>query len=344
MELGLFLNTHGVTNRDDANWWHQAMLPEEMKPVESAVLAERLGYHSVWTGDHVALPEESPESVSPVPGELSRHYPPRPNILDGAVVMGAIAASTTRIKMGPSVLIAPYRHPLSDARQFATIDFLSGGRLIMGVGAGWVKEEFEALGHGFYAERGRVLEECVQIYDRAWTEGLVTFHGRYYEFESMSIVPLPARKPRPPIIVGANTRISARLVAKYADGLMPLLTLSSTNPHQYDHLQDEIRFELERVGRDPAEVAMLGLTSFRISGADDAEAKRNPRWNLGGTAEQILSDLERYADAGYSLLVMAPTCPSRTYAEFEEQSEWLAREVLPEAKRIMPKGGWRQDL
>lgn len=344
MELGLFLNTHGVTNRDDRDWWHQAMDASEMKPVESAQLAERLGFHSVWMGDHVALPEESPESVSPIGGPLRRHYPPQPHLLDGVVVMAAIATQTERIKMGPSVLIAPYRHPLNDARQFASIDYLSNGRLILGAGAGWMKEEFEALGHDFHARRRDVLEECIQIYDLAWREGVVTFKGEFYSFENMGIFPLPVQKPRPPIVLGATTKGTARMVGRRADGFLPLLTRATVKPDEFDHLRDEIRAEAERVGRDPGEIAMLGLTSFRITDANDEEAKRTPRWNFGGTAEQILEDLQAYADHGYTMLIMAPICPSRTYAEFEEQAEWLGREVLPEVKKMTPKGEWKKEI
>jgi len=363
VELGLFLNTHGVTNRDDTDWWHQPMPADEMKPVESAQLAEKLGYHSVWMGDHVSLPEDSPGSVSPVHvegesnpevrhrgpdeedvGGSKRHYPRRPNILDGAVVMGAIAATTSRIKMGPSVLIAPYRHPLSDARQFMTVDYLSGGRLVMGVGCGWMKEEFEALGHTYHAERLKVLDECIQIYDQAWREGQVTFHGRFFSFDRMTIFPLPVRRPRPPIVVGAITKAGARLVARRAEGLFPILTRPNTDPYEYQAVQDEVRREAERLQRDPGEIAMLGLTSFRITGADDEESTRRPRRILGGTADQILSDLQRFADAGYSLLVMAPICPSRSYAEFAEQAQRLGEEVIPEARKIRPQGGWRTDL
>ena len=104
-------------------------------------------------------------------GGSKRHYPARPNILDGAVVMGAVATHTTTLKMGPSVLIAPYRHPLSDARQFATIDTLSQGRLIMGVGAGWMKEEFDALDRPFDSRLAQ-LEEAIQVYKSAWTDDL----------------------------------------------------------------------------------------------------------------------------------------------------------------------------
>jgi len=93
MELGLVLSTHGIGNREGKDFWHQETRVEDMAPVESALLAERLGFHSVWMGDHVSLPEESPDSVTPIGGALRRHYPPRTNILDTAVLM---APSPTR--------------------------------------------------------------------------------------------------------------------------------------------------------------------------------------------------------------------------------------------------------
>lgn len=344
MELGLFLSTHGVTNREEGDWWHQDQPVDEMRPVESAQLAERLGFHSVWMGDHVSLPEESPDSLTPIGGKMRRHYPPRSNILDGAVVMGAIANATSRIKMAPGVLIAPYRHPLSDARQFMTVDVLSGGRLIMGVGTGWMKEEFEALGHTFHKRRLSVLESCIDIYDQAWREGIVTCHDDFYDFESMGVFPLPPQRPRPPIVVGATTKGSARLIAEKTDGFYPILTRPDQQPEDYLDVQDAIRAEAERIGRDTRELANIAFCSFRLSDADDEEATRRPRWNLGGTAEQILSDLERYAKCGYSVAAMAPICPSTTHAELEEQVEWLARDVLPEAKKLKPAGDWRTDI
>ena len=215
MELAVTLNTHGVGTRDDTDWWHQPMEFEQMVPVQSAQLAERLGFHSVFMGDHVGLPEQSPESVSPLHvegqtnsevrqrgtseadvGSSKRHYPSRPSILDGAVVMGAVATHTTRLKMGPSVLIAPYRHPLSDARQFGTIDTLSGGRLIMGVGAGWMKEEFDALDRPFDSRLAQ-LEEAIQVYKSAWTDELATFPRRVLQLRPHRDGP-QARAAAPP--------------------------------------------------------------------------------------------------------------------------------------------------
>ncbi len=362
MELGLITNTHGCGGRDDTDWWHQPMPPEEMRPVESAQLAERLGFYMVSFGDHVAFPEASPESLTPVyregrsnlevrqrgelegdVGSAKRHYPPKPNILDGIVVMGAIATQTSRIKMGSGVLISPYRHPLSDARQFATIDYLSNGRLLMGVGAGWMKEEFDVLGldHG---KRLQMLEECIQVYNCCWTQDFATFHGQFYDFENVVMFPKPIQTPRPPFIVGATTKPGARITARYGDALYPILVQANTRPHEYDVLQDEIRRECEKIGRDPSEIAMIGIVSARITDAKDEEATRKPRRNFGGTAEQILSDVERFADAGYSLLNLAPHAISATYQEWEEQVQRIGEEVLPQAKKIKAAGEWRQDL
>ena len=362
MRFGVLMNTHGVGARDDHDWWHQPMPAEEMRPVECAQIAERLGFDALMFGDHVGFPETSPTSTSPVHveglsdptvrhrgegesdvGGSKRHYPPRPNLLDGAVVMGAIAANTSRIKMGPGVLISPYRHPLSDARQFATIDFLSNGRLLMGAGAGWMREEFEVLGHD-PDERLAMLEECVQIYTRAWEDPLVTFHGRFYDFENVTIDPKPVQKPHPPIVIGATTNAGARLAVRYADGLYPILNQPLIDPHHYDRQQDEMRRECEKIGRDPSELIMMGIVSARISDADDEEATRSPRRNFGGTAEQILGDVQRFADAGYSMLILCPDCPSRTFEEWKDQMERFGAEVLPEASTIKPAGEWRTDF
>ena len=104
--------------------------------------------------------------------------------------MGAIATATGRLKLGTAVLIAPYRHPLNDARQLATADVLSGGRVLVGVGAGWLEEEFAALGLSF-KERGGMTDECIEIYRRSWTDEVVSFSGRHYRFENLSMDPKP---------------------------------------------------------------------------------------------------------------------------------------------------------
>lgn len=175
MDIGLTMSTHGLLTRDERDFFLQPLDPTDMRPVDLAVLAERLGYHSVWFSDHVVMGGSgSTRHTANTSG--TRAYPERPAMLDVVATMGAIASRTSRIRMAPSVLIAPYRHPLTVAHQFATIDVLSGGRLIMGVGSGWEQEEFAALGASF-EHRGAVTEECIEIYKLAWAWALLLVGG-----------------------------------------------------------------------------------------------------------------------------------------------------------------------
>ena len=125
MEVGLYGNTHGQAQPVGANFILIDTPFEEMRPVRTAQLSERNGFHSIWFPDHVCMPIQSGSAHPQESGE--RPYQPHHNMLDGAVVMGAVGACTTHIKLGSAVLIAPYRHPLSDARQFATVDLLTAG-------------------------------------------------------------------------------------------------------------------------------------------------------------------------------------------------------------------------
>ena len=259
MEVGLYGNTHGQSYRDDVNMFLHHTPVEQMDPIRVAVTAERAGIHSIWYPDHVCMPFDS-ESFHTANVSGQRAYQRRHNMLDGAVVMGAVAVQTTTLKLGTSVLIAPYRHPLSDARQFMTVDHLSNGRLMLGVGVGWMVEEFEAVGIDF-EERNRRTEECIQIYKASWTGDLATFEGNYYSFRNVSQDPKPVQKPHPPIVFGGNTIRGARRAARFCNGLYPLFLDSHVEAGRYAPLQDEVRRELEAQGKQPVRLpdAMRGV-------------------------------------------------------------------------------------
>ena len=301
MEVGLYGNTHGQSYRDDVNMFLHHTPAEQMDPIRVAQTAERAGIHSVWYPDHVCMPSDS-DSVHTANKSGQRAYQRRHNMLDAAVVMGAVAVQTTTIKLATSVHIAPYRHPLSDARQFMTVDQLSNGRLILGVGVGWMAEEFEAVGID-YEERNRRTEECIQIYKASWTADLATFDGNYYDFKGISMDPKPVQQPHPPIVFGGNTIRGARRAARYCDGLFPLFLDSHVEAGRYANLQDEVRRELEAQGRSPTDFLMLCAATARITDAGDPAARANPRRTCTGTAEQILEDLAAFADAGFSMAV-----------------------------------------
>ena len=165
MEIGIYMDTHGVGIRGREGMVAGIHSRRRDAPGRVRQLAES-GYHSLWFPDHVTLPLRTTNVHSPTG---RRHYPEKLDMLDAQVTMGAVAAATTTIKLATSVLIAPYRPPLSDARQFATNDLLSNGRVIAGVGGGWALEEFQALDLP-YEKRSKMAEECIEIYKRSWTE------------------------------------------------------------------------------------------------------------------------------------------------------------------------------
>jgi probable F420-dependent oxidoreductase len=339
MRVGLYGHTHGIGYRDDTNQFLKSIPATLLRPVEVAQRAERAGFHSIWFPDHVCMPISS-TSAHVANESRARGYEPRHEILDGAVVMGAIATATSRLKLATSVLIAPYRHPLNDARQLATVDVLSGGRLLVGVGAGWLEEEFTALGLSF-KERGAMTDECIEIYKRSWTDEVVSFSGRHYRFENLSMDPKPVQRPRPPIVYGGVSKAGFRRAASLCDGLFPLFLDPGADPFRAASLHDLVRREFDAQGRDPGDFLMLAGVSMRITDVSDPIVRCKPRPICTGTAQQVLEDLARFAAAGYSLVVALFDCPSHTMDELAEQIERAGRDLLPAAAGIAPQGGWK---
>ena len=338
MEIGIYATTHGLAYRDDQNVLARSLPADQLRPVETAQLAERLGFHSMWFPDHVCMPMAS-ESEHVANASGSRAYESRHTMFDAAVVMGAVAHTTTSLKLGTSVLISPYRNPLSDARQFATIDQLSNGRLLFGVGAGWMQEEFAALGIP-YAERGPRTNECIQVYKRAWTDDVVSYQGRFYRFAALSMDPKPRQQP-PPIIYGGVTPGGARRAARLCDGFYPIFLDPFARPDRYAKEQKIIRTELDAIGRPHAEFIMMGVSSARLTSSADPLSQERPRRICTGTAEQILEDLQDFATHGYGLLVCFFDCPSGQLSELEDQMQQFSASVIPEARNIRPQGGWK---
>lgn len=334
MQLGIYATTHGIGYRDRDDFFIRSL--DAMHPVAAAQRVEAAGFHSMWFPDHVCMPYES-ESGHVANESRTRAYEARHNMLDAAVVMGAVASQTTRLRLGTSVLIAPYRGPLNDARQFATVDVLSSGRLILGVGAGWLEEEFDALGLG-YAERGAMTDECIEIYKRAWCDDVVNFDGAHYRFANLSMDPKPVQSPRPPILFGSVVPAGARRAARSCDGLYPIFLDPGADPARFGGLQEAVRGELAAQGRDESSFSMIAVASMRIT---DTPFEGGGRPICTGNAEQVLEDLERFAAAGYSLVVAIYDCPAGKIDELLEQVDRTGESVIPAATAIQPQGGWK---
>jgi probable F420-dependent oxidoreductase len=247
-------------------------------------------------------------------------------MLDVATTIGALAAVTEHVRLAPSVLIAPYRHPLTVAHQFATLDVLSGGRVIMSAGSGWDPQEFAAVGAD-YEHRGAVTEECIEIWKHAWTEPWLDWHGRFHDIADVSLEPKPVQKPHPPIVFGAVTEAGARRAARTSDGLYPMFLDSYADPGRFDHLREAVAGEGERVGRD-----LSGFRLYAFASGSLGERADEPRRTLTGDAEQVLGDLARFD--GYSHVTMHFDVPSGSIDDLFETVERFAAEVLPQAAAL----------
>jgi probable F420-dependent oxidoreductase len=332
VDIGLTMSTHGLLRRDEQDFFLERLAPEQMRTVELAELAERLGYHSVWFSDHVVMGRTA--TTRHTANESgTRAYPDQPVMLDVVACMGAVAARTSTLRMASSVHIAPYRHPLSSAHQFATIDVLSNGRLIVGVGSGWDPEEFAAVGAS-YEDRGAVTEECIEVYRKAWTQPWLEHEGRFFTIRDVSLEPKPVQKPHPPIVFGAVTPAGARRAARVADGLYPMFLDSYADPGRFAHLRDIVLREAERNERDLSGFRLYAFASGLVVDAADELANRERRPTLTGTAEQVLGDLERFAEQGYSHVTMHFDVRSGSIGELFELAERFAVDVLPGARKL----------
>lgn len=196
-----------------------ASASEPGRATDLALQAESIGFESLWAVQHIAVParytSRYPYSAKgAIPGGNDVAIP------DPLIWLSYVAGQTRSIKLATGVLVLPQQHPLVVAKQIATLDRLSGGRMIVGLGAGWLEEEFRAVGQDF-ASRGRRLEEGIAVLRASWAEGPVAFHGETFDFDDVLVAPKPAQA-RVPIYLGGHTERAARRAARIADGFFPL--------------------------------------------------------------------------------------------------------------------------
>lgn len=273
--------------------------------------AEYLGYDSLWTSEHVF-------NVSYVGTRLgdAPYY-------DSILSLTHLAAVTNSIRLGTSVLVLPYHHPVTLAKQLATLDVFSGGRLSVGIGAGVIEEEFEALGADF-RQRGPVTDESLQAMKALWTQELPEFHGQHYDFSSMVFSPKPLQKPYPPIYVGGDSRPAIRRAAREADVWHPTSVGAEDIRLGMRYLQEQARL----VGRDPERIGnsvRLDL-DFPVLGGPRTSPRRS-RPALTGTPDEVVEQVRVYEEVGVDELLLATN--SRDAAIIERTIDTFAREVMP---------------
>ena len=247
--------------------------------LEISVLAEELRYDSLWVSDHIIIPDS--------------HEGFGDTFLDPLVTLTYIAANTDRIELGTSVLILPYRNPLVLAKMVSTLDTLSQGRVILGIGAGWLEDEFEALGVNF-KERGKVTDEYIEIMKELWTSENPEYSGDYIEFSNIKFLPKPYRKPYPPIWVGGESTGAMKRAVKYGDGWHPV----GLTPGAFREKAEYLNSLLPAEKRDGFSLTLrrnIEINEGRELSADDT---------LRGGREKITNGIREYRDAGVIHLIL----------------------------------------
>ena len=306
MDLGVFLPISG-----------RAAGPDTLK--EAACQAEALGFDSVWTADRIVIPWEIKTSYPYSEGERFIVPPDRP-FLEPLTCLAFLSGCTQKILLGMSVLVLPYRHPLYWAKVATTIDQLSKGRLILGVGVGWMTEEFEALGASFQ-ERGKVSDEQLEVLKQLWEEERSSFEGLYYRFDNIAFYPKPYQKPHLPIWVGGEGERAQRGAAAHGDAWFPYFV--RITPKELRRRFDNIRQWATESGRDPDQIRFACCLPIEVS----AKPVPQEEDRLRGTPQQLSEALKRYQKIGVEHI--APQFMVPHYPERMEQIERFAKEVLP---------------
>ncbi len=306
MQLGVFLPISG-----------RATGPDTLR--EAAQSAERQGFDAVWSADRVITPWEI---HTPYPYAENHEFivPPDRPFLDSFTCLAYLAGCTQTITLGISVLVLPYRHPLYWARVAASIERLTQGRLTLGVGVGWMEEEFAALGVPF-KQRGAMTDEQLQILDLLWTQEHIGFHGKHYAFDDVAFYPKPIQQPRIPLWVGGEGAAAQRRAGRYGDAWFPYFV--SISPDELRAGYDNARREAETAGRSSDAVKLTVCRPIELTRDPVPQDERV----LRGSPEQLVEALAAYRAIGVehlALQFMVPRWPDRV-----EQIERFASEVLP---------------
>ena len=308
MKIGIHLGNNGAS----ANASSLATL---------AARAEELGFDSVWVSDHVAIPTAI-TSTYPYGPPGSFNPEATKNFWEPFAVLAFVAGMTTRIELGTSVIVLPQRPPLLIAKQWATLDALSGGRAILGVGAGWMREEFEALGFGHqFDRRGVATDEAIKIMRAAWSAaGAIEHHGEAYQFGPVLMEPKPARPGGIPIWVGGHGKRSIRRAAELGDGWQPLrIPTEELRP-----LVGYLDAQLTRYGRKRSDVTLsLGILAQPPGTGDPAN-----EYEMAGDPDACADKLHAYQALGVERIMLS--CGrGATTASMLEAFEFVARDVRP---------------
>jgi probable F420-dependent oxidoreductase len=273
--------------------------------------AEQLGFESIWAPEHVAFPLTWNSRCETQDGEFPEESAaPWPSPL---LPLAYAAALTSKIKFGTSIIILPEHHPVRLAKDVATLDVLSRGRLILGIGGGWLKEEYDQLGIDFHT-RGARCDEALQALRSLWRDNPSAFHGRHFDFGPVISLPKPVKSDIP-VLVAGHSRAAARRAARFGDGVYPAATYEMVK--EYFKM---LREECDKADRDPGE---LDLTV-------GCDALLDPEMWRGGLAA-LPGIARRYEDLGVSRI----TISTATTLGYDFDREAWSRNLEDIANRVL---------
>jgi probable F420-dependent oxidoreductase len=254
--------------------------------------AESWGFDSVWASDHLILP---PLATSQYPGSATGQFPDTwlQRYFEPMAILNYVAGCTSRVRLGTSVLILPMRNPIEVAKEVAGADVLSQGRIMLGVGVGWFKEEFDVLKAPFQ-ERGRRTDEYLQICKTLWTQEPATFQGRFYQFKDAHFGPKPVQRPHPPILIAGHSPAALRRVACLGDGWHPF----ALTPEAFKAVVPQFQAAVREAGRRPEDIEVSLKIRLRFGAGPD------PQPPLHGSPEQVIATVKQYQALGVQHLVL----------------------------------------
>jgi probable F420-dependent oxidoreductase len=266
-----------------------------------AAVAAQLGWSTVWTTDHLMVPRSAADEYG--------------HIYEAIVTLAWVGARHPTLRLGSSVIVVPQRNAVILAKELATLDSLSGGRLIAGVGVGWNRDEFDNLGSADrFGVRGAYLDETIRLWRHLWSGSVEPFRGRFHEFDDFSFSPLPARGVDLPIVVGGRSDRALQRAGSLGDGYHS----SASSPAQYGQRLPAVRAAADAAGRPMPWLSARVRVEFESTGEGYA---------MRGSPGEVAAEVRAFADLGVTHLALsfATTDPTRLVSSTER----FAREVAP---------------
>jgi len=305
-------------------------------------LAEALDFDSVWTLDRIVVPEASDEHRLQYPFGMMEQFPKalpvsaRGQWLHGMPLIPWLAAKTTKLRIGMSIIDTPYRAPGVLAGEIATVDHLSNGRVNVGLGSGWMPEEFAAASAAhIFPKRHKHVRETIEVLQGIWTNDLFEYHGEFADFERCGFGAKPLQKPCPPIYFSGlkDPKRSARRIAKY--GLAGWIGIQDT-PEEIVRWRSEIQRELDELGSGRSLADGFDMCSMIWFTITDEPSDQTPNGKLSnllvGTAAQITDNLKRFKDAGMDMPLLWPPFSGVPVSKTLDDMKRLVEEIMPKVE------------